>query len=126
MKNRLMEESLRIEYKHGFLLETGIHCHQGTQRSANEKGQGLLEVIIAIGIMGIMMLGFASMMSSQYRETGALEQKLAAMDLEKLLIASLADGTVCQYVLNNPTVLTFDSTAALPRTISLPSPDASG
>ncbi len=50
------------------------------------------------------------------RETNALTQKLASTDLEKLLQTSLSDGSVCQYIVNNPAVLTFDSTNVSPTT----------
>lgn len=54
------------------------------------------------------------------RETQALGQKLAVTDLERLLQSSLANGSVCQYIVNTPAALTFDSTAvssATPQTI---------
>jgi hypothetical protein len=61
------------------------------------------------------------MLVSQQTETRALSEKLATLDLEKVLISAMADGSVCKYVLNNPTELTFDSTAALPQLIILAS-----
>lgn len=93
----------------------------------NQRGQSLVQVMISLGIMCLMMTVFATMMVNQLKETRALSEKLAAMDLEKLLIASLADGSVCSYVLGpNPSWQTFDSTLPLPQTITLtnPSPDA--
>lgn len=91
----------------------------------DQGGQAIIQILISVGIMGILMAAFASMMQNQVRETSALSQKLASTDLEKLLIASLADGSVCAYILNNPTKLTFDSTQ-LPQTITLPDPDING
>lgn len=83
----------------------------------SEKGFALIQVLVAAGVLGIVMMGVTSMMAAQYREMNALQQKLATMDLEKLLIASLADGKVCKYVLNNPKK-TFDSTK-LPQKVAL-------
>ncbi len=91
----------------------------------NQNGQTLIQVLVSVAIMGIISVVFASMMVNQSRETQALEQKLASSDLEKTLIAALADGSVCQYVLNNPHASTFNSTLvtpATPQTITLSGP----
>ncbi len=85
----------------------------------NAKGISIVEVLIASGIMVIVMAGFTSMLMNQNKETKALSEVLASLDLQKTLVGSLADGTVCGYVLNNPTAIPFDSTA-LPYTIVLP------
>lgn len=60
-----------------------------------QKGFGLIELLIAVGIMAIIATGMASMLTSQQRETKALSEALAKLDLEKLLIATLADGKIC-------------------------------
>jgi type II secretory pathway pseudopilin PulG len=86
----------------------------------NERGQSLVQILVAVGLMGILMAAFAQMMTNQMRETKALSEKLASLDLEKLLIAALADGSVCGHVLNNPAPLTFDSTKPLPQYIEGP------
>ena len=91
----------------------------------NQRGQSLIQIVISIGIMGIVMAGFASMMSIQSKETRSLTEKLAALDLQKILTSALADGSVCQYVLNNPSVLTFNSTLvslATPQTVIISTP----
>jgi hypothetical protein len=89
----------------------------------DQRGQSLIQVLISIGLMGIIMLAFTSMMTIQQRETNALSEKLAAVDLQKTLSAVISDGSVCGYIMNNPTPLTFDATAvssASPQEISLP------
>lgn len=78
-----------------------------------QAGQSLVQVIVAMALMSIMMLSFAQMMSLQSRETQMLTKKMARMDLEKLLIGSLANGSVCNYILNNP-IVTFNSSAVSP------------
>lgn len=91
----------------------------------NRAGQSLVAVLISVGIMGIIASSMASLFVFQYRETHALSEKLGSADLEKTLISALADGSVCQYVLNNPTVLTFDTTkvsSTTPQTINLTGP----
>jgi hypothetical protein len=94
--------------------------------SSNQRGNSLIQVLISIGLMGLLMAAFASMMVNQQTETRALSEKFGALDLQQFLTASLADGSVCAYVMNIPTVLTFDSTTPLPHTITLPDPDLNG
>ncbi|MGZ3773286.1 MAG: type IV pilus modification PilV family protein [Pseudobdellovibrionaceae bacterium] len=65
------------------------------------SGQSLVEVLVGAGIMSIVIMGLMSMLTSQQKETKALTEKLASLDLEKLLIASLADGTICTAELTN-------------------------
>jgi len=88
----------------------------------NHRGQSLVQVLISIGIMGILMATMATMFSNQSRETTALSQKLASADLEKILISSLSDGSVCQYIVNHPSPLTFDSTKVSPSTPQIITP----
>ncbi len=88
----------------------------------NQHGQSIIQVLVSIALMGILMTVFASMLLSQERETKALSQKLASTDLERLLQSSLSDGSVCQYIVNNPAVLTFDSTHVSPTTPQIITP----
>lgn len=87
----------------------------------NQNGMSILETLIAFGIMAILMAGFSSMILNQQKETKYVAEMLAGLDLQKNLINVLADGSVCKYILNNPTELKFNSNN-LPRTIkpSLP------
>lgn len=87
------------------------------------RGMSLVEVLVAVGIMSIVALSFATMMSNQQKEAKAVSETLAKLDLEKLLIAALADGSICSFELTQgPT--TFDSTllaSATPPVLTLPS-----
>ena len=65
----------------------------------NKLGVSILEVLIASAIMVVVMAGFSSMMLNQNKEIRALTETLGAQDLQKSLVASLAKGDVCQYVL---------------------------
>ena len=87
----------------------------------NQKGVTIVETLVAIGIMAIMMVGFSSMLLNQQKETKSVSEILAGLDLQKNLISALADGSVCNHILNNPTQLTFNSNN-LPRDLfpSLP------
>lgn len=96
------------------------------KRSAfGESGQSLVGALVGLGVAGVTVAVLASIMQIQNRETQALSDKLASLDLERTMIAALSDGTVCKYVLNNPTVLTFNAnnvSAATPQVIGIPGP----
>lgn len=77
----------------------------------NNKGISLVETLIASGIMVILMFGFTSMVSNQQKELKSVTEILAGIDLQKNLISTLSQGTVCNYVLNNPAPQTFNSNA---------------
>jgi type II secretory pathway pseudopilin PulG len=88
--------------------------------NSKKSGFSIVEILIASGMLGILILGFISFMVMQQKEAKSLSQKLNTLDLEKLLMATLADGTVCTFELANPAASTnnpikFDSTA-LPTT----------
>lgn len=61
----------------------------------NSRGMGIIEVMIAIGILSIAMMGMLTMQASMQKETRALTEKLGSLDLEKFLISALADGKIC-------------------------------
>lgn len=74
------------------------------------KGQSLVQMLVAVAIMSIIMLAFTSMLTVLQRETKHLSQKITVLELKNLLSSILSDGSVCAFELNNPTVLSFDST----------------
>lgn len=107
------------------LPRTSVTNHRAQQPvGVGESGQSLTQALIAVALLALLATAFASLMAGQWRETRALEQKLASADLEKLLQASLADGSVCEYIVNNPSVLTFDSTAVSRSTPQVVSPSS--
>lgn len=65
----------------------------------NEKGQALMQVLVASAIMGIIMMAVASTIQTQNTEAAALRQKLAGLEVKTLIQSILADGTVCKYQL---------------------------
>ncbi|MGZ3722107.1 MAG: hypothetical protein ACXVA9_04200 [Bdellovibrionales bacterium] len=77
---------------------------------SGNSGQALIQAIIAVAILGIVMAGFSTMMSSQSRQTQTLNQKLAQIDLLRVLSSTLSDANVCTYILVNPAPLPFDPT----------------
>jgi hypothetical protein len=66
--------------------------------------------MVAAAIMSIVTLGMASTINHMSVQSRALSEKLASMDLEKLLIASLSNGSVCNYLLKDKT---FNSNLSL-------------
>lgn len=82
-----------------------------------KNGFSIIEVLVTVGIMSIIMAGFSSMLIHQNRENKALKENFASLDLHKTLLSVLSYGPMCSYLLNNPTVLTFN-TASLPQTLT--------
>lgn len=80
----------------------------------SQAGMTLIEIVVSLGIMSIIIGFIAQWQVSQMKESQALSEKMATTDLEKLLISSLSDGSTCNYILNNPIPLTFDSTLVSP------------
>ena len=80
----------------------------------NQKGISIIEVLIATGIMAIVMAGFSSMLLNQNKETRAVSEILSAQDLQKTIIAVMAKGDVCQYILAPKT---FNAQAVIAGTI---------
>lgn len=78
------------------------------------RGFSLVEMLLAIGISAVVMGAMITLQLQQLREANHLSDKLATLDLEKTLVTELSDGSTCQYILNNPTQLTFNSTALSP------------
>ncbi|MFS4460543.1 type II secretion system protein J [Bdellovibrio sp. HCB2-146] len=68
----------------------------------NRAGMSLVEVLVVTGIMAIIGLAITSLVVSQQKETRALTDKLSSLDLQQLMISTLADGTVCTFQLTDP------------------------
>ncbi|WP_413290174.1 type II secretion system protein [Bdellovibrio sp. HCB337] len=68
----------------------------------NKSGTSLIEVLVAVSIIGFIALALTSLIVSQQKESRALADKLSALDLQQLLISTLADGSVCTFQLTDP------------------------
>jgi len=88
----------------------------------NQSGLSIIEALVAIGIMSMMIAFFAQSQVNQMKEMKALNEKIAILDFEKLLISALSDGSTCQHVLNNPAPLTFNSTTITSTTPAVLTP----
>ena len=83
---------------------------------SNQHGFSILEVLIALGIMGVVSAGLMTLVVNMQKESRAIAEGIAARDLAQTLIRTLGDGSVCEYLLTKPVVLKFNSTAVSPTT----------
>ena len=63
----------------------------------NQRGMGLVQVLVSVAIMSVVLTGVAIMMTTQMQETKAMTEKLAALDLQKSLINTFAKADVCAF-----------------------------
>lgn len=61
----------------------------------NNRGQGLIQALVAIGIMSIGATAMMSMIADQNKQARALSEKLAKIDLEKQLSSILLESATC-------------------------------
>lgn len=83
-------------------------------RLFNSKGNSLLQVIVASGLMMVIALGVTSLIHSQNREVQAISEKLFTKELETQIRAQFEDQNFCNCALRNKS---FDLTASPPSVI---------
>jgi hypothetical protein len=66
----------------------------------NQSGLGLVEVMIASGILTVLMLGVANMMTSSAKTSSSIEKSLGWDQLISIVTQSLNSPTVCTQMLN--------------------------
>jgi prepilin-type N-terminal cleavage/methylation domain-containing protein len=71
-----------------------------------ENGFSLVEVLVAVGISSIMMLGMASSMTHQVNGVRQINNKLHVNEAEKLLSSAVSNSEVCKYAFGG---LTFNA-----------------
>lgn len=77
----------------------------------NQKGNSLIQVLVAGGIMVIISLSVASMMSNQNKEAKAMGEKLLSYELESQMKALFENSDYCNCAFQGKT---FDMTQAPP------------
>lgn len=77
----------------------------------NQRGMGLTQVIVAIGVSSILISAMVAMTTYQARESRGLTEKLAAIDLQRLITASVSDATVCSYIVTHGATTDFDASS---------------
>ncbi len=83
-------------------------------RKFNKSGQSMVQMLVSIGIMGIMMMSLISMLQTQNNEVRALKEKLATADLQVQLTRGFSDGAVCSSLLTGRTFTVTGSGVVLP------------
>ena len=86
----------------------------------NTRGQSLVQVLITVGIMGILLVAMTSAQLMQTKENHALSEKLAANDLARAITATIS-GPMCSQLFNGTNLapganLRFDVTTVSPTT----------
>lgn len=61
----------------------------------NKKGMGLIEVLVAVGILSIIVLAITSIMEGLSKESKSLEEKLALLELESNAIKIFSQNSQC-------------------------------
>lgn len=84
----------------------------------NSQGQSLVQVLVAVGILGIVLGTFTTMMANQQRGATQAGQKMASLDLQRVVTTALSDPSgVCNYMVTNASTMTFN-----PMTVGSASP----
>ncbi|PWU15875.1 MAG: hypothetical protein C5B49_11235 [Bdellovibrio sp.] len=93
------------------------------QDNVRKRNQGylLLSVTLAMGVTLIIILGLFSLLSQHVSETRSLKERIAAQDFQLSLARAFSDGTLCTWLLTQPTAATFDSTNATTGNPNAPS-----
>lgn len=81
-------------------------------KNFGEKGESLISIMIGVGILSIAMMTLVSILSTQQKEIQAINEKMDAFELKSLLLLVFKSSSVCTFELNNPIVLTFDSSTS--------------
>jgi prepilin-type N-terminal cleavage/methylation domain-containing protein len=70
----------------------------------NANGFSMIEMLVAAGIVGIVALGFSSVIVNQQKAMVNLENKQESIELKNLLMQILTDGDVCSWQLEGETI----------------------
>lgn len=82
--------------------------------SQNNKGMSLIEVLIMSGILTATGLVFASMIVSQNAQVNYLDNRMAKMSLENLLLQRFSQNAVCSWQLENKIINATGTTHTTP------------
>lgn len=91
------------------------------QNLNNQSGMSIVEVLVALGLMGILTSAMISILSTQSKEMKGMGEVLGRGELDKTLITTLADGSVCTYIFTpasisglSPASTLFNSATTMP------------
>lgn len=77
-------------------------CGEAMKKYKHHNGFSLVEVLVTVGVISIMGLAMATMMSSLERQNKALGQKLESIELEQSLNRILVDNASCGCLFDYP------------------------
>jgi Tfp pilus assembly protein PilV len=77
----------------------------------NERGESLIQVMIAAAIAFIVIAAVTSIMANQQKQISQTNQKLASLDLLRVVSTALADTPACTYMITQPPQPAFDPLA---------------
>lgn len=86
----------------------------------NEKGQGLISVIISLGLLGILASVFATMMTSQTRELTRLNQKQEILDFTQTLLTTFQNPQNCSWQVAGARLSVYDEFGTATSTVVFP------
>lgn len=64
----------------------------------NQRGQSLMNALVGIVITGILAVTIASILAAQSKESRALTEKMASLDLQRTVISTLSNATACNAI----------------------------
>lgn len=91
----------------------------------NQRGQGLIQVIVAAAIMGIIMFSMMTAQIYQIKENKAIAEKLAAIDFQRTITQALSDPAACAAIVARSNLLgssavPFDASQITPMPTVVP------
>jgi hypothetical protein len=105
---------------------TALNAPAKRLASLNQRGQSLIDATLSIALVGILTASTAWLLASQSKQLQGLSEAMAGVELGRNLATAMADGSVCNYVVNPANTgvpLTFDATsvsAASPMSFVVP------
>jgi type II secretory pathway pseudopilin PulG len=92
---RILARSSKLTAYAKLSCKKGIRSPLTSLILKNQNGQSLIQVIISIGIMGILMMAMVSAQVMQTKENRALAEKLASLDLQRSTTQYLTNPASC-------------------------------
>lgn len=101
-------------------VQPDLPIRSSTLMARNQSGQSLVQVLVAVGLMGMMIMVITSAQVNQRRETQALSEKMASLELQRTVTLLLNNPMECSKLVDpaNLTVAnstTFDASSISPN-----------
>lgn len=86
----------------------------------NNFGFSVMEVLIAVGLLGIVSMGLVSLIQNSNKSVAAVEEKLAILDLEKTLVSLSIGRNLCsKSFTTSAAYYTYPVATGVPTSISV-------